>query len=156
MGVPGYTPVLVKQLGFVFVKRIQDLDGHDLTGLQTWTHAGWKPIIGLDKKFSSNNKLYEVKTTNGSFVHVSPDTCYEVLHGFPLIDSSRYIKKSRQGLRGQLKAQDKFIQMHSGLVPGKLDCYENKRLTGETVFYNLVTPVGTYQAGIGNIIIDSS
>lgn len=156
MGVPGYTPVLVKHLGFVFVKKIKDLDERDLTGLQTWTHAGWKPIIGLEKSFGFPQTLLEIKTNNGSLVHVTDDACYEILHSFPSINKMNYIRKIRKGLSGKMKAQEEFIR-RGNFEPGKITCHvRTLDDTTESVVYNLKTTVGTYQAGVGNIIVTSS
>lgn len=152
MGVPGYTPVLIKHLGFVFLKTIQSLDGKDLTGMFTWTHAGWKPILGLKKSLSKSN-IVEVKTNIGGLVHVTDDVCYEILHSFPYVDSGRYIKKISPN--GQLKAQDKFIKTYRG-TSGKISCIEKDPWECEKVFYDLETCTGTYQAGVGNIIVSCS
>lgn len=185
-----WTPVIVKYLGFVFVKSIEDLsvsnswkpypgfmkDGTnkeqaDLVNMKTWTHIGWQTIRRVIRHLSVK-KIWRVSTNTG-LVDVTDDHSLiredgtlvkpgelkvgdKLLHSLPHIDMSRFIKKS-DGVTGQVKAQSDIL-LKGGQLSDEcfVTCVEVFCESWEGYVYDLETDAGTFQAGVGNMIVKNT
>ena len=182
-----YTPVLVKYMGFVFTKKIEDLttvwedypgflkegtckEQSTLAGFKTWTHLGWQNIKRVIRH-KCLKKIWRITTSSGLVdvtedhsllrpdgTHVKPcdlkigDT---LMHSFPIIDKTRLIKKL-PSVTGQLGAQSEYMKTAVDRDDCMVKCIEVIHESWDGYVYDLETEAGTFQAGVGNIIVKNT
>ena len=181
---PG-TPVLIKYQGFVFAKNIENLSDNwkeypgflktgtdkeqaEIVNMKTWTHMGWMQIRRLIRH-KCKKRIFRVKTRFG-LVDVTEDHSLikhdgtllkpgeirigeQLLHSFPDIDPKRMIKKIDP--TGQLKDQFEFMKnpLNDPCIVESVDVLHE---SWDGYVYDLETDAGTFQAGVGNIIVKNT